>query len=76
MAQDFLLISIAVVVVGGTNVAGGRASTIGLVGAAAFLYLIVTLLNVLQLSAGLKSILTGVIIITVIAVSNRPTSAH
>ena len=76
MAQEFLLISIAVVVVGGTNVAGGRASTIGLVGAAAFLYLIVTLLNVLQLSAGLKSILTGAIIITVIAVSNRPASAH
>jgi len=72
MAQDFLLISIAVVVVGGTNVAGGRASVSGLIGAAAFLYLIVTLLNVLQLSAGLKSILTGAIIVAVLALSNKP----
>jgi ribose transport system permease protein len=69
MAEDFLLVSIAVVVVGGTNVAGGRASVLGLIGASVFLYLAITVLNIFQFSPGIRSILTGSIIIGVLCLT-------
>jgi ribose transport system permease protein len=71
LAEDFLVISIAVVVIGGTNVAGGQASTLGVVGASAFYYLAVTMLNILQLSPGIRSIITGAVIMAVLAVGGR-----
>ena len=70
MAGEFMLISIAVVVLGGTNVAGGQASVIGVFGAAALLYLINVLLNTLHLGPGVKLILTGAILIGVLAVAS------
>ena len=54
MSSDFLLMSIAVVVIGGTSITGGRASTVGIWGGALFLYLISTMLNVLGLGAGVR----------------------
>jgi ribose transport system permease protein len=69
MGEEFLLASIAVVVIGGTSVAGGRANVQGVWGAALFLYLLVTMLNTFGASAGIRLILTGLIIIAVIAVS-------
>jgi ribose transport system permease protein len=66
MGEEFLLASIAVVVIGGTSVAGGRANVPGIWGAALFLYLLVTMLNTLGASAGIRLILTGLIIIGVI----------
>ena len=67
MGEEFLLASIAVVVIGGTSVAGGRANVPGVWGAALFLYLLVTMLNTFGASAGVRLILTGLIIIGVIA---------
>lgn len=69
MGEEFLLASIAVVVIGGTSVAGGRASVPGIWGAALFMYLLVTMLNTLGASAGIRLILTGLIIIGVIVVA-------
>lgn len=69
MAEDFLLMSIAVVVLGGTSIAGGQATATGVWTAALFLYLIVTMLNVLGVSAGLRYMITGLIIVSVLAVS-------
>jgi ribose transport system permease protein len=66
MGEEFLLASIAVVVIGGTSVAGGKASVAGVWGAALFMYLLVSMLNTFGASAGLRLILTGVIIIAVI----------
>jgi ribose transport system permease protein len=66
MGEEFLLASIAVVVIGGTSVAGGRANVPGVWGAALFLYLLVTMLNTFGASAGIRLILTGLIIIGVI----------
>ncbi len=66
MGEEFLLASIAVVVIGGTSVAGGRACVPGIWGAALFMYLLVTMLNTLGASAGIRLILTGLIIIAVI----------
>jgi ribose transport system permease protein len=66
MGEEFLLASIAVVVIGGTSVAGGRASVPGVWGVALFMYLLVTMLNTLGASTSVRLIITGVIIITVI----------
>ncbi len=69
MSEDFLLMSIAVVVLGGTSIAGGQATVAGVWGAAMFLYLIVTMLNVFGVGAGLRYVITGLIIIGVLAMS-------
>ena len=66
MGEEFLLASIATVVIGGTSVAGGRANVPGIWGAALFMYLLVTMLNTLGASAGIRLILTGLLIIGVI----------
>ena len=66
MGEEFLLASIATVVIGGTSVAGGRANVPGIWGAALFMYLLVTMLNIFGASAGIRLILTGLMIIGVI----------
>jgi ribose transport system permease protein len=66
MGEDFLLASIAVVVIGGTSVAGGKAEVPGIWGSAMFMYLLVTMLNIFGASPGVRLILTGAIIIGVI----------
>ncbi len=74
MGEEYLLASIAVVVIGGTSVAGGYSNVPGIWGAALFLFLLVTMLNTLGVSAGLRLILTGLIIIAVITTAggNKP----
>ncbi len=69
MGAEFLLASIAVVVIGGTSVAGGYANVSGLWGAALFMFLLVTMLNTFGLGAGVRLVMTGVIIIAVITVA-------
>ncbi|MGH7119044.1 MAG: ABC transporter permease [Acetobacteraceae bacterium] len=69
MGQDYLLMSIAVVVLGGTSIAGGQASPAGLWGAAVLLDLVVTMLNVMRVGAGLRFVVTGIIIIGVLALA-------
>ncbi len=76
MGEDFLLSSIAVVVIGGTSVAGGRASVPGIWGAALFMFLLVTMLNTFGASAGLRFMLTGLIIITVIVLAGGENEAR
>lgn len=70
MGQEYLLSSIAVVVIGGTSVAGGFANVPGLWGAALFLFLLVTMLNTFGLDAGVRLVLTGLIIIAVIVAAS------
>ncbi|MDA8051253.1 MAG: ABC transporter permease [Rhodospirillales bacterium] len=69
MGTDYLLMSIAVVVLGGTSIAGGQASPAGLWGAAILLDLVVTMLNVMRVGAGLRYVVTGLIIIGVLALA-------
>lgn len=69
MGEEYLLASIAVVVIGGTSVAGGFANVPGLWAAALFLFLVVTMLNTYGLGAGIRYLLTGLIIIAVIVAS-------
>ncbi len=69
MGQEYLLASIAVVVIGGTSVAGGSANLPGLWGAAMLLFLLVTMLNTFGFGAGIRLVLTGLIIIGVITLA-------
>jgi ribose transport system permease protein len=66
MGADYLLMSIAVVVIGGTSVAGGNSNVPGIWGASLFMFLVVSMLNTYGLGAGFRLILTGLIIIAVI----------
>jgi ribose transport system permease protein len=54
------------VVIGGTSVSGGNANVAGLWGAALFLVLLLTMLNTFGVSAGVRLVVTGLVIITVI----------
>lgn len=74
MGQEYLLASIAVVVIGGSSVAGGRANVPGIWGASLFLFLLVSMLNTLGLGAGIRLTLTGIIIIAVITLAGGETS--
>ena len=66
IGNEYLLASIAVVVIGGTSVAGGKANVPGVWGAGLFLVLLLTMLNTFGVSAGLRLVLTGLIIVGVI----------
>ncbi len=74
MGEEYLLTSIALVVIGGSSVAGGNSNVPGLWGAALFLFLVVTMLNTYGFGAGLRYLATGLIIIAVIvaASARRP----
>ena len=66
IGNEYLLLSIAVVVIGGTSVAGGKANVPGVWGGALFLVLLQTMLNTYGASAGVRLLLTGIIIVGVI----------
>jgi ribose transport system permease protein len=66
IGNEYLLLSIAVVVIGGTSVAGGKANVPGVWGGALFLVLLQTMLNTYGASAGVRLLLTGLIIVVVI----------
>jgi ribose transport system permease protein len=75
IGNEYLLASIAVVVIGGTSVAGGKANVPGLWGAALFLVLLLTMLNTFGVSAGVRLLVTGLVIIGVIVAAGGEKSA-
>jgi ribose transport system permease protein len=76
IGNEYLLSSIAVVVIGGSSVAGGKANVPGIWGASLFLVLLLTMLNTFGVSAGVRLLLTGVIIVVVIAVASGGKPRH
>jgi ribose transport system permease protein len=70
IGNEYLLSSIAVVVIGGCSVAGGKANLPGIWGAALFLVLLLTMLNSFGVSAGFRLLLTGIIIVAAIAIAS------
>jgi ribose transport system permease protein len=76
IGDEYLQASIAVVVIGGTSVAGGKANVPGVWGGALFLVLLLTMLNTFGVSAGLRLVLTGVIIVAVITAAGGPKPAR
>ncbi|MBL4918846.1 ABC transporter permease [Szabonella alba] len=71
MGQEYLLASIAVVVIGGSSIGGGRSNVPGIWAGALFLFLIVSMLNSYGLGAGVRLLMTGLIIIAIVAVGSR-----
>ncbi len=71
LGNEYLLSSIAVVVIGGTSVAGGKPNVAGIWGASLFLVLLLTMLNTFGVSAGVRLVATGLVIVTVIAVAGN-----
>jgi ribose transport system permease protein len=76
IGNEYLLSSIAVVVIGGTSVAGGKANVPGIWGAALFLVLLLTMLNTFGVSAGMRLLLTGLIIVGVITAAGGRKAAR
>jgi ribose transport system permease protein len=76
IGNEYLLTSIAVVVIGGTSVAGGRANVPGIWGASLFLVLLLTMLNTFGVSPGLRLVLTGLIIVAVITAAGGEKAAR
>ncbi len=66
LGEGYLLGSIAVVILGGTSVNGGKSNVQGIWGAAMFLYLLSAMLNTFHISEGLRMALSGTVIVGVI----------
>ncbi|WP_366657745.1 ABC transporter permease [Fodinicurvata sp. EGI_FJ10296] len=75
MGTEYLLISIAVVVIGGCSIAGGNSNVPGIWGGALFMFLIVSMLNSYGLGAGARMLMTGTIIIAIVAAASGRRSA-
>ena len=70
MGQEYLLMSIAVVVIGGSSIAGGNSNVPGVWGASLFMFLVVSMLNSYGFGAGARLMLTGGIIIAIVVVAS------
>jgi ribose transport system permease protein len=75
MGAEYLLMSIAVVIIGGTAVAGGNSNVPGIWGASIFMFLVVSMFNTYGFQAGVRLISTGLIIIGVILLASWRGSA-
>ena len=71
MGANYLLSSVAAVVVGGASIFGGRGSVVGTVGGALVLGQVSTLVTVLNLGANIQQLIYGVIILVVISLYGR-----
>ena len=71
MGDAYFLSSIAVVVVGGSSILGGRGSYLGTVAAAIFLTTISTLIQSLGISQGWQTFIYGFLIVAVVAALNK-----
>lgn len=71
MGTEYLLTSIAVVVIGGSSIGGGRSNVPGIWAGALFMFLIVSMLNSYGLGAGVRLLMTGIIIIGIVGVGSR-----
>lgn len=74
MGQEYLLTSIAVVVIGGSSIAGGESNVPGVWGAALFMFLVVSMLNSYGFGAGVRLMLTGLIIIGIVVAASTKRS--
>ncbi len=69
VGAPYLLDSIAAVVLGGTLIAGGSATSLGVLSGSFLLVLIVTTIQVAGLSIGMQEVVEGVIVVLVLALS-------
>lgn len=70
LGSSYMLDSVAVVVIGGTLISGGRAVPVGAWTGAMFFVLLSGLLNLVGWSVGAQNILKGVLVVAVVVVSS------
>ncbi len=75
LGDPYLLNSIAVVVLGGSLIQGGRSNVPGVWGGTLFLVLLVTLLGVLDINVAAQNIVKGVLIVLVLALAGNRRNA-
>lgn len=71
MGDSYLLDTVGAAVIGGTLAAGGRSSSIGTFFGALFLSVVVTTMQVANMSVGVQNIIKGAIIVSVLMASMR-----
>ncbi|KRE94389.1 hypothetical protein ASG76_12585 [Nocardioides sp. Soil774] len=71
LGAPYLLSSVAVVVLGGTLITGGKSYVLGLWGGAVLLSLILTLVITMGLSTAYQNITQGVLILVILGISSR-----
>jgi ribose transport system permease protein len=76
MGDPYLLPSIAVVVVGGAAITGGRGKPIGTLGGAIMLTLLSTILAALVLPAAARNIAYGVVVLAAVLAASRSGGRH
>jgi ribose/xylose/arabinose/galactoside ABC-type transport system permease subunit len=72
--QGFELDAIVAAVLGGTSLAGGRASIVGTIGAVLLLGVIANVLNLLEVSAFVQTLAKGAIVVAAIIATRAPRS--
>lgn len=71
MASDYTMLSVAAVVIGGTKLTGGKGTFIGGALGSLVLILITTILQALNMAAGLRSLIQGIILIAILIANSR-----
>jgi len=71
MGDPYLLPAIAAVVLGGTNILGGRGSYLGTVAGVILIVLLQSILSVMQMNEAWRQVIYGVVIITMLLVYGR-----
>lgn len=71
MASSYIMLSIAAVVIGGTKLTGGKGTFIGGALGSLVLVLITNILQALNMAAGLRSLIQGIILIVILMMNSR-----
>jgi ribose transport system permease protein len=71
MGDEFLLPSIAAVVLGGTNILGGRGTYLGTIAGVVLITLLQSILSVMQMTEAYRQIIYGIVIIVMLLVYGR-----
>lgn len=71
MASNYTMLSVAAVVIGGTKLTGGKGTFIGGALGALVLILITNILQALNMAAGLRSLIQGIILIAILMMNSR-----
>jgi ribose transport system permease protein len=75
MGDEYLLPAVAAVVLGGTNILGGRGSYIGTAAGVLVISLLASMLSVMQMPEASRRVIYGVVIIAMLLINGRGATA-
>ena len=71
MAEEYTLLSVAAVVIGGTKLSGGKGGLVGGALGAMVLFLLTSILTALGLPDGVRELIQGAMLLAVILINSR-----